>query len=156
MSIKKVFSAFHKWEPGEVIPCKSEKGEFSALWWSLSQKAAREEKTKSRKEPELDGRSSLWSSKDITVEWKRKPQEGRRYRSAYNWQRAYIGNTYKQIRDNPVEEWAGLINRPSQKGLSKCSTSSVMREMQWKQIGDPTIGSAETAKIKKTDHTHVV
>lgn len=31
-----------------------------------------------------------------------------------------------------------------------------MREMQWKQIGDPTIGSAGTATIKKTDHTHVV
>ena len=34
----------------------------------VPEKEAREEKTKSRKEAELDCHSSLWSSKDITVE----------------------------------------------------------------------------------------
>ena len=98
-----------------------------------------EDKTKTRKEPELDCHSSSWSSKDIMAEWKHKPQDGRRYYSTYNWQRAHIWNSYKQTRDNPIEKWAGLINRYFTKGdiqinMGKCWISLVMREMQWKQM----------------------
>lgn len=39
--------------------------------------------------------------------------------TAYITDKEPISGANKQIRDKPIEKWAGLINRPSQKGLSK-------------------------------------
>lgn len=121
---QKVFSAFRNWEPGEVLPCKWKR------WVSLPydevcpsksrQMRNRIEEDKPGRSLKLDCSSSSWGrSKDVTIGAKIQAQDGRRHYSTYYWQRAHIWSSYKQIRDKPTEKSAGLINRPSQKGLSK-------------------------------------